>query len=124
MVRLGAANLVAGLFQGFPVSSSSSRTPVAEAAGARTQLTGVVGALAVVLILLWGSNLLKHVPTAALAGVVISSAIGLIEVSDLRRLSEFSDGLSFLLSSAAAAELRQSSKPVRQRAPRFSSWPA
>ena len=47
MVGLGAANLAAGFFQGFPISSSSSRTPVAEAAGARTQLTGVVGALAV-----------------------------------------------------------------------------
>ena len=45
MVGLGAANLAAGLFQGFPISSSSSRTPVAEAAGAKTQLTGVVGAL-------------------------------------------------------------------------------
>jgi high affinity sulfate transporter 1 len=86
MVGLGAANLAAGLFQGFPVSSSSSRTPVAEAAGARTQLTGVVGAIAVALVLLRAPNLLKHVPTAALAGVVISSAIGLIEVNDLRRL--------------------------------------
>ena len=45
MVGLGVANLAAGFFQGFPISSSSSRTPVAEAAGARTQLTGVVGAL-------------------------------------------------------------------------------
>ena len=45
MVGLGAANLAAGFFQGFPISSSSSRTPVAEAAGAKTQLTGVVGAL-------------------------------------------------------------------------------
>jgi high affinity sulfate transporter 1 len=86
MIGLGAANLAAGLFQGFPVSSSSSRTPVAEAAGARSQLTGVVGAVAVALVLLWVPNLLKHVPTAALAGVVISSAIGLIEISDLRRL--------------------------------------
>ena len=47
MVGLGAANLAAGFFQGFPISSSSSRTPVAEAAGARTQLAGVVGALTV-----------------------------------------------------------------------------
>jgi MFS superfamily sulfate permease-like transporter len=86
MVGLGAANLAAGLFQGFPVSSSSSRTPVAEAAGSRTQLTGVVGALVVALILLSAPNLLKHVPTAALAAVVISSAIGLFEVSDLKRL--------------------------------------
>src|SRR6185369_13965567 len=50
-VALRAANLAAGFFQGFPISSSSSRTPVAEAAGARTQLTGVVGALSVALLL-------------------------------------------------------------------------
>jgi high affinity sulfate transporter 1 len=86
MVGLGAANLAAGLFQGFPVSSSSSRTPVAEAAGSRTQLTGVTGALVVALILLSAPDLLKHVPTAALAAVVISSAIGLFEFSDLKRL--------------------------------------
>jgi MFS superfamily sulfate permease-like transporter len=47
MVGLGAANLAAGFFQGFPISSSSSRTPVAEAAGAKTQMTGVIGALVV-----------------------------------------------------------------------------
>ncbi len=52
MIGLGAANLAAGFFQGFPISSSSSRTPVAEAAGSRTQLTGVVGAVAVALLLL------------------------------------------------------------------------
>ena len=75
-----------GLFQGFPISSSSSRTPVAEAAGSRTQLTGVVGALLVALLLLLAPDLLKHVPTAALAAVVISSAIGLFEVNDLKRL--------------------------------------
>src|ERR1700733_1757457 len=86
MVGLGAANLAAGFFQGFPVSSSSSRTPVAEAAGSRTQLTGVVGALLVALLLLAAPDLLKHVPTAALAAVVISSAIGLFEVNDLKRL--------------------------------------
>jgi MFS superfamily sulfate permease-like transporter len=86
MVGLGAANLAAGFFQGFPISSSSSRTPVAEAAGARTQLTGVVGALAVALLLLAAPNLLQHLPSAALAAVVIASAIGLIEVTDLIRI--------------------------------------
>ena len=86
MVGLGAANLAAGFFQGFPISSSSSRTPVAEAAGSRTQLTGVVGALMVALLLLFAPDLLKHVPTTALAAVVISSAIGLFEVNDLKRL--------------------------------------
>lgn len=86
MVGLGAANLAAGLFQGFPISSSSSRTPVSEAAGARTQLTGVVGALAVALLLVVAPDLLRNLPTSALAAVVITSAIGLIEVTDLRRI--------------------------------------
>jgi high affinity sulfate transporter 1 len=86
MVGLGAANLAAGLFQGFPISASASRTPVAEAAGARTQLTGVVGAVAVGAMLLGAPGLLRNLPVAALAAVVIASAIGLIEVTDLRRI--------------------------------------
>ncbi len=86
MVGLGAANLAAGFFQGFPISSSSSRTPVAEAAGAKTQVTGVVGALGVAALLIGAPDLLKHLPTPALAAVVIASAIGLIEVGDLRRI--------------------------------------
>lgn len=86
MVGLGAANLAAGLFQGFPISSSSSRTPVAEAAGARTQLAGVVGAVAVALLLVAAPNLLEHLPSSALAAVVIASAMGLIEIADLRRI--------------------------------------
>ena len=86
MVGLGAANLAAGFFQGFPISSSSSRTPVAEAAGARTQLTSVVGALSIALMLLVAPNLLQHLPTTALAAVVIASAIGLIKITDLRRI--------------------------------------
>ena len=86
IIGLGAANLAAGFFHGFPISSSSSRTPVAEAAGAQTQLTGVVGALAVALLLLLEPSLLKHLPYAALAAVVIASAIGLFEVADLTRI--------------------------------------
>ena len=86
MVGLGFANLAAGFFHGFPVSSSASRTPVAEAAGARTQLTGVVGALAVAFLLVAAPDLLRHLPGPALAGVVIAAAISLIEVTDLRRI--------------------------------------
>jgi len=86
MVGLGAANLAAGFFQGFPISSSSSRTPVAEAAGARTQLTSVVGAIAVALLLLLAPNLLQYLPNTALAAVVIAAAIGLVEIADLRRI--------------------------------------
>jgi len=86
MVGLGAANLAAGFFQGFPISSSSSRTPVAEAAGARTQFTGVVGAIAVGLLLVAAPNLLQNLPSSALAAVVIASAIGLFEFTDLARI--------------------------------------
>nr|WP_180204226.1 sulfate permease [Pseudomonas sp. SbOxS1]NYU04071.1 sulfate permease [Pseudomonas sp. SbOxS1] len=86
MAGLGFANLAAGFFQGFPISSSSSRTPVAEAAGSKTQLTGVVGALAVAVLLMVAPNLLQDLPNSALAAVVIASAIGLIEVADLRRI--------------------------------------
>lgn len=86
LVGLGVANLAAGFFQGFPISSSSSRTPVAEAAGAKTQLTGVVGALAVALLIIAAPNLLHNLPTSALAAVVIASAIGLVEIQDLIRI--------------------------------------
>ena len=86
MIGLGAANLAAGLFQGFPISSSSSRTPVAEAAGAKTQLTGVVGAVGVALLLLLAPNLLQDLPNSALAAVVIAAAIGLFEFADLARI--------------------------------------
>jgi high affinity sulfate transporter 1 len=86
MIGLGIANLAGGLFRGFPISSSSSRTPVAETAGARTQLTGVVGALAVALLLLVAPDLLRHLPNSALAAVVIAAAIGLFEFADLARI--------------------------------------
>ena len=86
MVGLGAANLAAGFFQGFPISSSSSRTPVAEASGARTQLTGVVGALVVALLIVAAPMLFQYLPYAALAGVVIAAAIGLFEFGDLARI--------------------------------------
>jgi high affinity sulfate transporter 1 len=86
LVALGAANVATGLFQGFSVSSSSSRTPVAEAAGARTQVTGLVGALAIALLLLLFPNLVRNLPNSALAAVVISAAIGLIEAEGVRKL--------------------------------------
>src|SRR5262249_9039319 len=90
MIGLGAANLAAGLFQGFPISSSASRTPVAEASGAKTQLTGVVGALVIALLLVTAPSLLRDLPETALAAVVIASAIGLFEIGDLGRLFRIS----------------------------------
>jgi high affinity sulfate transporter 1 len=86
LVGLGAVNLAAGLFQGFPLSSSASRTPVAETAGAKTQLTSVVAAAVVALLLVAAPRLLEHLPNAALAAVVIAAVIGLFEFRDLGRI--------------------------------------
>jgi high affinity sulfate transporter 1 len=86
IVALGAANIAAGLFQGFPVSSSSSRTPVAESAGARTQLTGVVGALCIALLLVFAPGLLRNLPNAALGAVVIASCLTLVDVRSIVRI--------------------------------------
>jgi len=86
MIGLGAANLAAGFFQGFAISSSSSRTPVAEAAGAKTQLTGVIGAAIVALVIVALPALFKDLPYSALAAVVIAAAIGLFEFADLARI--------------------------------------
>ncbi|WDY57299.1 SulP family inorganic anion transporter [Pseudomonas sp. PSKL.D1] len=86
MFGLGVANLASGLFQGIPISSSSSRTPVAEAAGSKTQLTGIIGALAVTLLLVMAPNLMQHLPNSALAAVVIAAALGLFEIAGLKRI--------------------------------------
>jgi MFS superfamily sulfate permease-like transporter len=86
LIGLGTANITTGFFQGFSISSSASRTPVAEGAGSRTQLTGVTGAAAIALLLVFAPSLLKNLPNTALAAVVIASAIGLFEIRDLRRL--------------------------------------
>ena len=86
MISLGVANVATGFFQGFSISSSASRTPVAETAGAKTQVTGIVGAIAIALLLVFAPGLLKNLPNTALAAVVITSAISLFEILDLRRL--------------------------------------
>jgi high affinity sulfate transporter 1 len=102
LVALGATNLAVGLFQGFPISSSSSRTPVAEAAGARSQMTGVVGALGVAALLLLAPQLLQRLPYSALAAVVIASVMGLVEWRDLQRIRRI-QAWEFWLSIGCAA---------------------
>jgi high affinity sulfate transporter 1 len=86
LVALGAANLASGLFQGFAISSSASRTPVAVAAGARSQLTPLVGAATIALLLVFAPGALRNLPLPMLAAVVITAAIGLIDVAAVRRL--------------------------------------
>ena len=86
MIGIGAANLAAGLFQGFPVSTSGSRTAVAEQSGAKTQLTGLVGALLITLMLLFLPGLLSDLPQPTLAAVVIAAALSLSDIRGTIRL--------------------------------------
>jgi len=90
MSAIGLANIAGGLFGGFPVSGSATRTPVAEQAGARTQLAGAVGALAIVAFVLVAPGLTGHVPTAALAAVVIVAAATLVDLPALVWLARVS----------------------------------
>lgn len=86
LVALGSASIAAGFFQGFSVSGSASRTPVSEAAGARTQVTGVVGAVAILAMLVFLPGLFRNLPTSALAAVVIAAAIKLAEIRPVLKL--------------------------------------
>jgi high affinity sulfate transporter 1 len=86
MIGIGAANIAAGFFQGFPVSTSGSRTAVAEQAGAKTQVTGLVGALAIIVMLLIAPGLLRNLPQPTLAAVVIAAAMSLADVRGTMRL--------------------------------------
>ena len=80
MIGIGAANVAAGFFQGFAVSTSGSRTAVAEQSGAQTQLTGLVGAGLVAALLLFLNSLLADLPQTALAAVVIAAAVSLMNL--------------------------------------------
>lgn len=86
MVGIGAANIFAGLFSGFPVSTSSSRTAVAEQSGAKTQLTGVVAGVLVLAMLLFVPGLVRNMPQPALAAIVITASISLFDLKAMRRL--------------------------------------
>src|SRR4051794_2819532 len=86
MIGIGAANLAAGLFQGFPVSTSGSRTAVAEQAGAKTQLTGLVGAASILVIIVLIPGLLKDLPQPTLAAIVITASVSLADLAGTRRL--------------------------------------
>ena len=89
LLALGGANVAAGLLQGFPVSSSGSRTAIADSAGARTQLHSLVSMLLVLATLLWLGPLLATFPQAALGGVVVYAAIRLVDVAEFRRFAAF-----------------------------------
>jgi high affinity sulfate transporter 1 len=100
MAGIGAANLAAGLFQGFPVSTSGSRTAVAERAGAKTQLTGLIGAGLIIIMIVFLPWLFRNLPSPALAAVVITASLSLANIPGTLRLWRQRKA-EFLLSIAA-----------------------
>jgi len=100
MAALGVSNIATGFLGGFPMSGSSSRTPVAEQAGAKTQLTGVVGAVLIIAFMLFVPGVTAYLPASALAAVVIVAASRLIDVKGFLRLVRM-DRVDALLSASA-----------------------
>ena len=86
MIGIGVANLAAGLFQGFPVSTSGSRTAVAERSGAKTQLTGITGAAVIIVMIVLIPGLFRNLPQPALAAVVITASLSLADIPATLRL--------------------------------------
>ncbi|MEV6099948.1 SulP family inorganic anion transporter [Nocardia sp. NPDC051981] len=105
LLAMGATNLSAGVSQGFPVSCSGSRTSLAAAAGARTQLYAVVALLTVLAVLFWGRAVLAAFPVAALGALVIYAALRLIDLPEFRRLARFRRSELVLALSTALAVL-------------------
>jgi MFS superfamily sulfate permease-like transporter len=86
MVGVGSASLAAGLFQGFPVSTSGSRTAVAVQNGARSPLASLVAVAGVLVMLVLTPGLLRDLPQPALAAIVISASFSLADLPGLVRL--------------------------------------
>lgn len=92
LIALGATNIVSGAFQGFSVTSSASRTPVAKQAGAQSQVTCIVGAVCIAALLLAGPSLLADIPIAALGAVVVGSCLSLVEIEGVWKLIKLRSG--------------------------------
>ena len=102
-VGLGVANLLAGLFSGFPVDASPPRTGIVAESGGRSQLAGLFAVAVVVLLLVFGTGLLTHVPHAALAGVLLFVAVRIIRVRQMREVARTSPAEFMLILGTAAA---------------------
>ncbi len=89
LLVLGLANVSAGLLRGFPISSSGSRTALADASNAKSQVYSLVAALTIVATLLFAGPLLETFPIPALGALVVYAALRLIELGEFRRIASF-----------------------------------
>jgi len=100
LIALGAANISAGLFQGFTVDASLSSSATADEAGARTQLSSIITALLIIVTVLVLAPLFRNLPNAVLGAIVITSVIGLMDVPELQRYNS-SNRVDFVLALVA-----------------------
>lgn len=103
LLALGAANIANGLFQGFPVSTSGSRTVLGNTAGAKTQVHSLVVIAIVVMVLLFAGPVLESFPEAALGALVMYAAVQLIDIEELRRIARFRKSELIITAATASA---------------------
>ena len=112
---LGVANIATGFFQGFPISTSSSRTAVAEDVGARSQFAGLAGAGVLALLLIVGTGLVHDLPLSTLAAIVIVAVLGLIDVAGRAAAAPAGDARSSRWRWSAFARRRRARRALGRR---------
>lgn len=100
LLALGVANISAGLTQAFPMGNSNSRTAVNEQMGVRTQVAGIVSAIAVGAVLLFLTEPMSYLPDAALGAIIVYAAVGLVNLDDWKAIRAIS-GKDFIIALAA-----------------------
>jgi SulP family sulfate permease len=105
LVAISAANLVAGLGRGFPVSGGMSQSLVNESAGARTPVSGLVAAVFTLIVVLFASGLLRNLPQPVLAAIVLAAVMSLVDIAALRHIWQFSRGEFFVAIAALVGVL-------------------
>jgi sulfate permease, SulP family len=90
LLALGASNIAVGLFQGFPVGGSISRTPVNNDSGAKTQLAGGISGLSILIVLVFLTGLFTNLPETILAAIVLFAIRGLFDIAYFRFIYNFS----------------------------------
>ncbi|MEP9377483.1 SulP family inorganic anion transporter [Aquabacter sp. CN5-332] len=86
LIGFGAANIAAGCFSGFPVTSSDSRTAINMSVGGKSQAAGLIAAVALAALLLFLNDALRYLPAPALGAILVSAALGLIDLKGLREI--------------------------------------
>jgi high affinity sulfate transporter 1 len=105
LLAIGAANLLAALGRGFPVSGGMSQSLVNESAGARTPLSGLVAAVFTLIVLLFASGLLRNLPQPVLAAIVLAAVMSLVDIHALQHIWRFSRGEFFVAIAALVGVL-------------------